>query len=81
MPNADAGLTRPATGQNADSGVTFSRYFDISTFIVHMICQHHKTSLTPSAAVYRRAGCTPFLLCTVFENVEMSDCPISPVTE
>jgi hypothetical protein len=27
---------------------------------LHMIFQHFKASLTPSAAVYKRAGCIPF---------------------
>jgi hypothetical protein len=50
-----------------------------------MIYEHHKASLTLTAAAYGRAGCiplhrqqcTPFLLRNVFENAGMPDWPTS----
>jgi hypothetical protein len=45
--DADAGLTKLTTGQEADAGLFLG------------ICQHHKVTLTPQTAAYGRAECIP----------------------
>jgi hypothetical protein len=55
-PNADAGMRQLTTGRNADAGLTLLR---IPEFI-HMIFQYHIARITPSEAVYGRAGCITF---------------------
>ncbi len=84
--NADARLTQPITGQNADAGL----FFFLAFRHLYMIYQHHKASLKLSEAAYGRGGwiplhrqqcrfawCTPFPLYTVFENTGMPDSPTS----
>jgi hypothetical protein len=69
MRNADAGLRQLSeltTGRNADVGLTFLRH-------LHMIFQYHLARITPSAAVYGRAGLSP----TAFLNAGLSNCPAS----
>jgi hypothetical protein len=51
----DAGM-QPTTGQNAVAGKARNNFFSAFPHL-HMICQHHKAGLTPSAAVYGHAGC------------------------
>jgi hypothetical protein len=54
-PNAHAGLRQLTTGRNADAGLTFCAFRNL-----HMISQYHIARITPSAAVYGRAGCITF---------------------
>jgi hypothetical protein len=87
MPKADAGLTRPATSQNADAGLTLSRYYGISAFrhllyiwYVNIIKQFNTMHLQPCIDV-QGVPLSSFLQFLKMPKCRTVRHPVSPVTE